>query len=140
MALMGRTQIGMKATGTTVTIPNNPKGKLMYYLSCIKNVLQMDDEIADMNRLTRYNQYYNLSDSDTDLLIVLGLALSPDVLMNKCIFQSDAMCGDSSNEFYEIEAVRSNLLVAGSVMIGGRSRRVLQDHDLQDVMAEKQLG
>ncbi|KAH3770170.1 hypothetical protein DPMN_171453 [Dreissena polymorpha] len=34
------------------------------------------------------------------------------------------MCGDSSNEFYEIEAVRSNLLVAGSVVIGGRSRRV----------------
>ncbi|KAH3770168.1 hypothetical protein DPMN_171451 [Dreissena polymorpha] len=33
------------------------------------------------------------------------------------------MCGHMDNEFYEIEAVRNSLLVAGSE-IGGRSRRV----------------
>ena len=34
------------------------------------------------------------------------------------------MCGNSSNRFYEISMVSKNLLVADSVIIGGRSRAV----------------
>lgn len=33
-----RNQLGMKVTGTTVTIPNNPKARLMYYLNCMATV------------------------------------------------------------------------------------------------------
>jgi flagellar motility protein MotE (MotC chaperone) len=50
--------------------------------------------------------------------------LKPEVLLNKCIFQDDNLCGDSSNEFFELEEVRNNLLVAGSIMIGGQQKRV----------------
>ena len=125
MALVGRTQLGMKATGSTCSVPDNPKAKLMYYLNCLCSVLNLDDEDVDIKRLRDYSNYWRLTDEETDLLIMLcGVALKPDVLLNKCIFQNDALCGDSSNEFYELEAVSDRLLVAGSVMIGGRTKRV----------------
>ncbi|KAH3770165.1 hypothetical protein DPMN_171448 [Dreissena polymorpha] len=87
----------------------------------------MDNGDADRTRLTQYRQYDNLSDSDTDVLIVLWLALSPDVLINKCIFQNEAMCKDTANQFFEIEAVRNNLLVAGNIMTITQS---VKDHDI----------
>ncbi|KAH3770172.1 hypothetical protein DPMN_171455 [Dreissena polymorpha] len=95
----------------------------MYYLNCVKSVLQLDNKDAHFDRLTRY-EFYRLSESDTDLLIRLCLAFSPNVLINKCIFNSDALCGDRGNVFYDLETVRNNLLVAGSVMVAGRTRRV----------------
>lgn len=99
-----------------------PLRKLMYYLDCICAVLKYDDEPI-INRLRRYQNYF-LSRQERDLLIQLCIVLKPDVLLNKCIFQEDALCGDSMNKFYELEQVRNSLLIAGSVMIGGRNRRV----------------
>ncbi|XP_052270718.1 uncharacterized protein LOC127871642 [Dreissena polymorpha] len=90
----------------------------------MQTVLQMDKDGEELKRLARFWTYRSLSESDTDLLILLCLALKPDILMNKCIFLDDEMCGYMDNEFYEIEAVKNSLLVAGSVMIRGRSRRV----------------
>ena len=40
-AFLGRTEIGIKKTGVDVTIPDNPKAKLMYYISCITSVLEV---------------------------------------------------------------------------------------------------
>ena len=126
MALVGRTQLGLKPTGTTTTVPENPKAKLMYYLNCMAYVLNLDNEDVDIARLKDYqNNYLRLTDQETDLLIMLcGVVLKPDVLLNKCIFQSDALCGNACGKFYELEAVSDRLLVAGSVMVGGRTKRV----------------
>ncbi len=33
--IAGRTQIGVKETGTRVIVPNSAKAKLMYYLHCM---------------------------------------------------------------------------------------------------------
>ncbi len=33
-----RNQLGVKPFGQNVTIPNNPKAKLMYYLNCMATV------------------------------------------------------------------------------------------------------
>ena len=40
-AFLGRTEIGIKKTGFDVTIPDNPKAKLMYYISCITSGLEV---------------------------------------------------------------------------------------------------
>ena len=40
-AFLGNTEIGFKKTGTVVTVANDPKAKLMYYLSCITTVLEV---------------------------------------------------------------------------------------------------
>ena len=43
---------------------------------------------------------------------------------DKVFFESDAMCGNSGNEFYKIGQVQNRLLVVESLMIAGRTRRV----------------
>lgn len=122
-AVLGRTEIGIKKTGTTVSIPDNPKAKLMYYLNCMCSVLDLSGT-DNLTRLRNYRQYSALSEAETDALVTLCFLLSPDELSGKVIFQDDIMCGDSSNEFYEISAVRNNLLISDSIIIGGQRRAV----------------
>ena len=115
-------QVGLKKTGVSCSIPNNCKAKLMYYLNSVSTVLQLDN--PNLNRLTNYQNYWSLSDEETRTLLVLVLVLSPDELINKVFFQSDEMCGDSSNEFYEISQINHMFAVAGSVLVGGKQTRV----------------
>lgn len=84
VAIAGGIELGLKETGVRVTIPNHPKAKLMYYLDCMCNVLELDENVT-IQHLRRYNDY-NLSRGETDRLLVLCLLLSLDVLLNKCIF------------------------------------------------------
>jgi hypothetical protein len=123
MAFFNRTQVGLKDITRTVTIPGDPKAKLMYYLDCMCTVLELDDD-DDINRLRDYNNYSTLTRTDTSVLLHLCILLKPDELMNKCIFQNDSLCGDLGNKFYDLETVRNSLLVAGSVLIGGQQKRV----------------
>jgi hypothetical protein len=58
--------------------------------------------------------------------VLLGLCytFSPDELDDKVFFHSDALCGDRTNEFYEISQVRHQLLSAESIVITGQRREV----------------
>ena len=123
MAMMNRMRVGLKATGTTVSIPDDPAAKLMYYLNSMCTVLRLDDN-EDINRLKDFRNYHLLSHTDRNVLIHLCLLLKPDVLLDKCIFQDDAMCGNSSNEFYDLQTVRDQFLITNSIMIGGQQTRV----------------
>lgn len=49
-AILGRTEVGVREFGRTVTIPEDPKARLMYYLDCICVVLDMSDT-ANLSRL-----------------------------------------------------------------------------------------
>lgn len=122
-AFLGNTEIGFKKTGTVVTVANDPKAKLMYYLSCITTVLETEKS-SDLQRLSDYRNFRNLSESDTDNLILLCVLVSPDELMNKCIFQDADLCGDYQNEFYELSAVSNRFVVTNSIMIGGQQKRI----------------
>ena len=122
MAVFMRERIGMERTGQTVTIPNNARAKLMYHLDCVSTVLQLNN--PNMQRMCNYKQYNRLSDSEETQLLYLAVHLSPDELMGKVFFNSDALCGDSSNEFYELSQVRNTFAVSNSVIIGGQQTRV----------------
>lgn len=121
--MLDRMRVGLKDTSTAATIPDDPVAKLMYYLNCMCTVLKLDDN-DDINRLRRYDEYAWLSHTDRNVLIHLCYLLKPDVLLNKCIFQDDALCGNMGNRFFELHTVRDQFLVAGSVMIGGQQTRV----------------
>ncbi|WAR06109.1 hypothetical protein MAR_021478 [Mya arenaria] len=122
-ALLGRTEVGVKEFGRTVTIPDDPKASLMYYLDCICVILDMS-ATANLTKLRNYKRYYMLTEAETDALVSLCFLLSPDELNGKVIIQDDAMCGDSYNAFFEISAVRHDLLVTNSILIGGQQRAV----------------
>ncbi|OWF42667.1 hypothetical protein KP79_PYT04839 [Mizuhopecten yessoensis] len=125
MAAVGSLRMQVEKTGVSVTVPNNAKARLMYYLNSVCNVLEVgNDAGSEINRLKNYRNYTSLSADETDQLFLMCLMLSPDILINKCFFQDDAMCGDRSNEFYKITAVQNRFVVSHSIMIAGRNRSV----------------
>ena len=114
-------RVGIKDTTRTVTVPENPKAKLMYYLNCVATVIQLDN--PNLSRLKNYGSYNLLDDEEIDALLVLILLLSPDKLIGKVFFPSED-CGEHTNQFFELSSVTHMLAVTDSVLIGGESKRV----------------
>ncbi|KAL3847960.1 hypothetical protein ACJMK2_018849 [Sinanodonta woodiana] len=106
MAFFNKKDIEFKMIGCNVRVADDPRAKLMYYLHCMCTVVDLSNTSPNLQ------------------LIILCVLLDPDEFIDKCIFQNDVMCLNSSNKFYEITQVNNHLLVAGNVIIGGRNRRV----------------
>lgn len=122
---MRRNQFGFKDVGHAVNVPNNDVAKLMYYFSCVCSAVECD-MTPQMRRFANYSNYMHMSINDVRQLIRLCYLFSPDVFEDKVFFESDALCGNSSNKFYEISQVSHNLLAVSSIIIAGRSRQVKQ--------------
>ncbi|XP_069119427.1 uncharacterized protein [Argopecten irradians] len=123
MAAFGRLQMNFRRTGFTVNVPNNPKARLMYYLNSICTVLDIGNEPGTrINRLKYYQNYLSLSENEVNQLISICALLPPDILIDKCIFQDDAMCGNNTNQFYTI--TENRFFVSNSILIAGRHRSV----------------
>ena len=123
-AVLSNVELGLKETSSPATVPNHPQARLMFYLNCMCSVLSMDDSSPSLDDLRDYRNYSDLSNSQVDELLVLCVLLSPDVLLNKCIFLNEEMCRNSCNKFFELSAVSNQMLVTDSVLIGGQRRRV----------------
>ncbi|CAF5086121.1 unnamed protein product, partial [Rotaria sp. Silwood1] len=115
MAYLQHNQYGFKDTSVNVNVPNNDVARLMYYLNCVCSAIQYND--SDLSRFRNYRNWASLSSEDIRLLLVLCLTLRPDLLDDKVFFHSDALCGDSSNKFFEISQVRNQLLAVQSIVI-----------------------
>ncbi|XP_068713514.1 uncharacterized protein [Montipora capricornis] len=114
-------RIGIRDVSRTVTVPANPTAKLMYYLSCVGEVIQLND--ASFRRLTSYQNYSSLSDAETNALLALVVLFSPDELLGKVFFHSEN-CGGRNNQFIELSAVSHMLAVSDNILIGGERQRV----------------
>ncbi|XP_067024472.1 uncharacterized protein [Acropora muricata] len=114
-------RIGVKDISRNVTVPNNSKAKLMYYLSCVKTVIQLDD--STLQRLTDYHNYHLLTDPETDALLAMVILFSPDELLGKVFFH-DEDCGGWTNQFFELSSVSHMLAVTDNILIGGERKRV----------------
>jgi hypothetical protein len=122
MAYLQHNQYGIKDVSQTINVPNNDVARLMYYLNSVCYTIEYND-----NNISRYRNCSNwslLSNEEIRLLVVLCYTLSPDIFDNKVFFQSDALCGNSSNKFFEINQVRTQLLAVQSIAIAGRTYRV----------------
>jgi hypothetical protein len=115
-------------TGVSVTVPTNPTARLQYYFSCMLQVIDSSvfEDQADSSVLNRLCDYRNggLGAEEVDLLLMLCVLLQPSDLLGKVLIPSDEMCGASTNEFFELTAVRSTMAVTESVVIGGRATAV----------------
>ena len=120
MALVyNRETIGVKAIGRPVSVPNNPKARLMYYLNCMCIVLSLDQTGYNIRRLTQYNNYTSLTEDETAALVLLCTLLDPITLNGVCIFNDDEACGGSDNKFYEINSRQTTFAAADTVLVGG---------------------
>jgi len=123
-AVLGRTEIGLKRTGRQVVIPDSYKGKLMFYLDCICNVLNLENDLENLPRLRDYSNCHLLTEYELDQLLFLCALIPPNDLLDKAIFANDELCGDLQNQFYELSAVQNQFVVTDTVFIGGTRRRV----------------
>ena len=119
--MLGRTEIGIKKTGTSCTVPNSPVAKLMYYFNCVCSCLEADEDY-EIHRLKNYQNYSSLSDEEEAKLFVLCLALSPDKLIGAVFIHSEDI--DSNNEFFELSEVSTRMVLTDSLMVGGRHKKV----------------
>ena len=123
-AIMGRAEIKVKETGQRTTVPNNDIARLMYYFHCVCCCIEPDDS-STISRLRDYKNYDRLSSDEETQLLALCLALSPDKLIGT-IFHPASDCGDCNNKFLELSAVKTDLLVTESLVIGGQRKRILK--------------
>ena len=124
MALVEANEIGIREIGRVAAIPNNDVARLMYYLDCVCSAIQYTDN--DIHRYRNYQNWSSLPNDDVRVLWILCLALSPDEFEGKVFFQSDDLCGDCGNMFFEITQICNQLVVVESIVIAGRSRQVNQ--------------
>jgi hypothetical protein len=124
MALAYRqTQIDVKRTTESVTVPDNDIAKLMYYMNCVCTTIDCNDN-PEIQGFTDYSNWRSLSTDEQRQLVVLCYTFSPDIFEGKTFFQNDALCIQYSNEFYEISQVSDQLAAARSIIIAGRTRQV----------------
>ena len=64
----------------------------------------------------------SLSDEEAAKLLILCLALSPDKLIGTILFPNEDL--DYDNDFFELSAVDTKLVVAESFLIGGQQKRI----------------
>ena len=121
-ALMERVQVHVKETGQRTSVPDNPIAQLMYYFDCICACIEPDDSGA-VTRLRDYRNYDRLTSDEKAQLLALCLSLSPDKLIGT-IFHPSNDCGECSNTFLELSAVKTDLIVTNSLVVGGQRRNI----------------
>ncbi|KAL3863101.1 hypothetical protein ACJMK2_004877 [Sinanodonta woodiana] len=124
MALVSRTELGVRDTGKSITVSEDPRAKLMYYIDCIFSVIDITELDPHIQRFRQFRNYFTIIGFDVDRLIALCLILSPDELQGKVIFHNEEMCGDSGNVFLELSNVQTRFLVTESLLIAGQNRQV----------------
>ena len=123
-ATLGINHLSVERTGIKVEVPNNNLARLMYYLSCIFNVIQYNDN----NDLSDYKHYYNLNQEQKKTVYALAILFDPKIFLGAKIFILDngALTGDFGNEFFKITDERVGVHVNQEIMIGGHSVKVLK--------------
>ncbi|XP_068687931.1 uncharacterized protein [Montipora foliosa] len=121
MAAFVGQRVRVKDFGSEISVPEDPKAKLMYYLDCVALVIQLND--PNLRRLRDYGNFSSLTEAETDALLALVILLSPDELIGKVFFPSEDI-GGGSNKFYELNEVSHMFAVTDNILIGGERKRV----------------
>ena len=98
---------------------------MLYRASCFNCVCSCveAEHDATINRLKDYKNYRSLTPEEESQLLILCLALTPDNLIGTIFFPNEDLQG-CSNEFFELKAVNTRLVIAESLLIGGQQKRV----------------
>lgn len=112
----------LKDSSVSVTVPNYPIARLMYYIDCIDSLIDL--EIP--SKLTDYSNYGRLTTKEENQILVYASLLHPNIFIERGIlFENDKYCGDSNNKFYEITAIKKHRVISNNFYIKGKLVRVL---------------
>jgi hypothetical protein len=115
--------MSMKATGVSVTVPNNDIARLMYYLNCVNVCLRIDELDSS---LLDYANHWRLSPARRQAVVQIALILSPDELLDKVFFRDDDgdITDDSANEFCDVTVACDLIQIDSSAIIAGTVQNV----------------
>ena len=121
-AVYQREQVSLRTPGTAVTIANDKRARLMYYLDSMSIVLDLDAN-ATQRRFRDFRNYSSIQTiEEKKALFYLCHILRPEVLNDKCIFNSEDI--DADNKFIEITNQTSTFAANENVSIAGQQTRV----------------
>ncbi|KAJ8310243.1 hypothetical protein KUTeg_012108, partial [Tegillarca granosa] len=92
----------------------------MIVVIVVRELARTGIRCSNLQSLRDFNNYSQLTQDETDELIFLSTLLSPTLLIYKCFFQDDDMCGNLSGKFYKINAIQDRMVVASDIVIGGK--------------------
>lgn len=123
-----------QATGTTVTVNEDPRAALMFYLHCISSVFDgfngvcreilKVDSISQIECLLEYENFRALTMTQYDQVLILCDVLRPNLFINKCFFENASKCGNLKNKFFRIEEVEKSLAIQNEILVRGEKRHV----------------
>ena len=117
-------RMGVSPIGQITKVPDNDLARLMYYLSCVDTVIDYNE----IDKLSDFKNYYLLNLKEIEILLKLVLLYNPKFFFEQGIFIIDPslLPSDSDNEFYQIEDERIKMHVNDTVLLGGRTVKVLK--------------
>ena len=121
-AVYQREQLSLRSSGTAVTIANDKRARLMYYLDSMAIVLDLEAN-ATQRRFRDFRNYSSIQTlEEKKALFTLCYMLRPEVLNDKCIFHSEEI--DNENKFVEITNQTNTFAATENVLIAGQRTRV----------------
>ena len=106
----------VRETTINVTVPPNDIAKLMYYLSCVYEVLFLQDLIPYIN----YQYYYNLLNEQIYNVINYAKLFNPTKMASIKAFVLDDNVYGMKNRFYEITDETYGIHANEEFVIGGK--------------------
>lgn len=128
MAVISCDHMGLKDISEgKAYVADNPTAKLMFYLHCVFKVVGKENLPYDVTRLCEFEQYYEMTRQDKQLILTFAEELGPSVVRDRIFFESSQLTGDDfGNCFYEVSQVSTTLAVSASITIGGVRHKVFR--------------
>ncbi|XP_062594992.1 uncharacterized protein LOC134256363 [Saccostrea cucullata] len=106
-------------------VPQRPLAKLMFYLKSVSNCVDIED-LCDLQRWTDFTHYHLLTNKEADGVARLCFALSPDVLKDKCLKDSDSNTKAFDTVVYNLDHAKRQWVqgVSDHVTLSGSLLRV----------------
>ena len=118
----------IKLVERNLAIPDNRIAKLMYYLDCLVNIIDLDDGTVNLDRLTDYEHYYNLTEEEQKIVAGLSIISSPEALeqFSLLLVKPELLPNGSGNEFFDIKDPRLGVEVPEAVTFAETPVKVLK--------------
>ena len=121
-ATFAEKNIGVKAFGERIEVPNHPIAKLMYYFDCIATVIDYHDcSFSD------FKYYEDLPIELLEAISQAGKLLNPQYFIEAKIFiLNPNLLFELDNQFYEITDETIGVHVNREIIVGGKIVKVLK--------------
>ena len=117
-------RLGILNESNGVKVPNNKLAKLMYYLQCVFSVL----DCPGFEYYTDYTHYRSLTRRQIKNVLLMAQRFNPETMKSYNLFlqNSKLISMEFGNQFYDANDERLPYRIRSSVLIGGKSFKVLQ--------------